>query len=415
MFTLRCLRCNFLAGVEERGLTCPLCHGQLVIEYDYDAIAEKAREVFDGHVTGMWKYLPLLPLADMRNIVTMGEGGTRVVRAANLGRYLGLSQLLLKIEAWNPTGSHKDRQISLATSRALELRYQLALTSSSGNVGAAVAAYTSRAGIKSVIMVPNVIPEEKMIQISAYGGFVVVVDTPDNVEVANLVEKLVKEFGAYDMVTAAPHNPYTLEAGRTIAFEIFEQIKPLPDIIVTPVGGGGLLGSLWKGFTDLVKLGFVDEKEIPRLVGVQAEGCQPFVRAVRERWPLEKVLNTPWEQIRTICTALADTIPLDAMAAIPAVKETGGTAIAVSDAETLEAGKLLSSMEGIFAEPSSNVCIAAIRRLVEAGWIKSSDRVLSLVTGTGLKDLRSIRAVISPPTKIRPSLGEAVSIIRQFI
>lgn len=410
-FTLRCMSCDLKADAGERSLRCRSCGGQYIVEYDYETIKERARAIFNGHVTTMWKYLLLLPLVDERNIVSLGEGGTRILRAEKLGRRLGLSQLFLKIEAWNPTGSHKDRQISLATSRALELDYRLAITSSSGNVGAAMAAYTSKAGIKGVVMVPNVIPEEKLVQIGVYGATLVVVDTPDNVEVVRLVEKLVKEFGAYDMVTAGPHNPYTLEGGRTIAFELFEQMNPLPDIVVAPVGGGGLIASLWRGFRDLVELGLIEEGQIPRLVGVQAEGCQPFVRAINEGWSLEQVLSTPWGHIRTICTAIADTIPLDASVALSAVRETDGTAVAVSDSDTLEAGGWLSSMEGVFAEPSSNVCIAGIKRLVENGWIEKNEKVLSLVTGSGFKDLQSAKKSIAIPHRIRPSPEEARKII----
>jgi len=406
-FSLECIGCGQYFSAGQRLLRCDRCGGQLLVKYDYESIKEKVNSLFDGHISTMWKYHDLLPLASERNIVSLGEGGTRLLKAGNLGPALGLSHLLLKIEAWNPTGSHKDRQISLATSRAVELGYHTAVTSSSGNVGAAVAAYTSKAGIKGVVMVPNVAPEEKLVQIGAYGAHLIMVDTPDNVIVAGLVERLVQELGLYDMVTAGPHNPYTLEAGRTIAFEIFEQVDPLPDVLIAPVGGGGLVASVWKGFRDLVELGQVDGGEIPRLVGVQAEGCAPFVKAIRMGWSVEKTLRTPWENIRTICTALADTIPLDASLALPAVRETRGTAISVSDEETLEAGKQLSSMEGVFAEPSSNTCIAAIKHLVDSGWMNRSEKVLALITGTGFKDLHSARKILKPLQRIGPSFDEA--------
>ncbi len=414
-FSLECMSCGQYYGAGERLLRCERCGGQVLVKYDYETIKEKVSGLFDGHITTMWKYHHLLPLTSERNIVSIGEGGTRLLKAGNLGPSLGLSHLLLKVEALNPTGSHKDRQISLATSRAVELGYHAAVTSSSGNVGAALAAYTSKAGIKGIVMVPNVAPEEKLVQIGAYGAHLIMVDTPDNVTVAGLVERLVRELGLYDMVTAGQHNPYTLEAGRTISFEIFEQVDPLPDVIIAPVGGGGLIASLWKGFRDLVELGHVDEGEIPRLVGVQAEGCAPFVKAIQNGWSVEKTLRTPWDNIRTICTALADTIPLDASLALPAVRETRGTAISVSDEEALEAGKQLSSMEGVFAEPSSNTCIAAIRHLVDSGWLDKSEKVLSLITGTGFKDLKSARKTVKPLQKIGPSFEEAKKALRDMV
>ncbi len=414
-FSLECMGCGQYFAAGERLLKCDRCGGQLLVKYDYESIRERARDIFDGHILTMWKYFHLLPLTSERNIVSLGEGGTRLLKADNLGPFLGLSHLLLKIEAWNPTGSQKDRQISLATSKAVELGYKVGITSSSGNVGAAVAAYTAKAGMKGVVMVPNVAPEEKLVQIRAYGGHLIVVDTPDNVTVAGLVERLVRELGLYDMVTAGPHNPYMLEGGRTIAFEIFEQAQSLPDVIIAPVGGGGLIASLWKGFRDLVELGLINEGEIPRIVGVQAEGCAPFVKAVSMGWTVEETLRTPWENIRTICTALADTIPLDASLALPAVRETGGTAVSVSDEETLEAGRKLSSMEGIFAEPSSNTCIAAIKHLLDSGWMDRSEMVLSLITGTGFKDLHSARKTVKPLEKIGPSFEEAKKALQDIM
>lgn len=414
-FSLRCMDCGRPVGVFERVLKCSKCGGQLIVSYDYETLREDVSRIFNGNITTMWKYVALLPLMNQDHIVSLGEGGTRLLKTTNLGDHLGLSELYLKMEAWNPTGSHKDRQVSLATSRAVELGYKVAVTSSSGNVGAAMAAYTSRARIKGIVFVPRVAPEEKLMQIAIYGGHVVVVDTPSNVEVIEILGKLVDEFGLYDMVTAGPHNPYTLEAGRTIAFEMFEQMKLLPDIVVVPVGGGGLLASVWKGFKDLLELRLIEEEDLPRVVGVQAEGCAPLVTAINEDWPVDKVLKTPWKNIRTICTALADSIPLDAAFALPAIKESRGTAIAVSDEETLEAGRWLSSMEGIFAEPSSNTCIAAIKRLVDDNWIEPSDRVVALVTGTGLKDLNAVRKNVKPAYKIEASLEAARRLVSDLM
>jgi threonine synthase len=402
-FTLNCVNCGWSVGVEERSLRCLKCAGQMLVHYDYEAIREGIDKIFDGKISNMWKYSPLLPVLDGRHIVSLAEGGTRLLKCTNLAHHQGLSNMFLKVEAWNPTGSHKDRQISLATSKAVELGYKVAITSSSGNVGASVAAYTSKAGIVGFVMVPNIAPDEKLTQIAMYGGRVVVVDTPSNIEVAALVARIVKELGMYDMVTAGLHNPYMPEGCRTIAFELFEQMRPLPDVVVMPVGGGGLIGSLWRGFRDLVELGLVDKSVLPRLVGVQAEGCAPFVKAVQERWTVEKVLQNPWAEIRTICNAIADTIPLDALIALPAVRESGGTAIAVSDDEALEAERLLSSMEGVFAEPSSATTVAAVKRLVDEGWIERGEKVVCLITGTGFKDLVSIKKVIRPPSRIPPT------------
>lgn len=388
---------------EDPSLKCPKCKSQLVVSYDYEAIKEKTSKIFNGIVSTIWKYRLLLPLIDDKNIVSIGEGGTKILKAHKLCSYIDVDSLFLKIEAWNPTGSQKDRQLSLSISRGLELGYKVSITSSSGNVGASVAAYSSKASILPLIMVPNIAPEEKLLQITMYGGVIIMIDTPSNIEVASLVEKLVERLNIYDVVTAGIHNPYTVEGGRTISYEIYEQLGRLPDVVVAPVGGGGLLGSMWKGFKELEILGLVSRDELPRMVGVQASGCAPFVKAIRENWELEKVFSTPWREIDTICNAIADTIPLDARFALPAVRESGGTAIEVSDEETLSAEYKLSSSEGIFAEPSSSTTIAAVKKLREEKLIDRDETVLCMITGTGFKDLRSISRIKGRFIKLPPN------------
>jgi len=386
-----------------------------MVNYDYEAIKEKAKEIFNGYVSTIWKYRPLLPLIDDRNIVSIGEGGTKILRASKLESHFGVKKLLLKVEAWNPTGSQKDRQLSLSISRGLELGYKVSITSSSGNVGASVAAYSSKASIIPLIMVPNIAPEEKLVQIRMYGGIIIMIDTPSNIEVAALVDKVVEKLKIYDVVTAGTHNPYTVEGGRTISYEIFEQLGQLPDVVIAPVGGGGLIGSMWKGFRELETLGLVSRDQLPRMIGVQASGCSPFVRAIKENWSLEAVFSNPWGEIKTICNAIADTIPLDALFALPAVRESGGTAIAVSDDETLMAGYQLSSMEGVFAEPSSSTTIAALKKLKDEKIIDRDETVLCMITGTGFKDLRSISGIKGRFVKLSPDLDIVLSYISREI
>jgi threonine synthase len=414
-FIVKCVSCGLEIDQRDPSLKCPKCKSQLVVNYDYEAIKEKAKEIFDGHVSTIWKYRPLLPLIDDRNIVSIGEGGTKILRASKLKSQLGVKELLLKVEAWNPTGSQKDRQLSMSISRGLELGYKVSITSSSGNVGASVAAYSSKASITPLIMVPNIAPEEKLVQIRMYGGIIIMIDTPSNIEVASLVDKVVEKLKIYDVVTAGTHNPYTVEGGRTISYEIFEQLRQLPDVVIAPVGGGGLLGSMWKGFKELEILGLVSRDQLPRMIGVQASGCAPFVRAIRENWSLETVFSKPWGEIKTICNAIADTIPLDALFALPAVRESGGDAIAVSDDETLAAGYQLSSMEGVFAEPSSSTTVAALKKLREEKIIDRDETVLCMITGTGFKDLRSISGIKGRFVKLSPDLDTVLSYINREV
>ncbi len=414
-FRVRCVSCRVELEPNDPSLRCPKCKSQLIVDYDYEEIKEKVREIFNGTVSTIWKYRPLLPLIDDKNIVSIGEGGTKILRANRLESYLDVGRLFLKIEAWNPTGSQKDRQLSLSISRGLELGYKVSITSSSGNVGASVAAYSSKASILPLIMVPNIAPEEKLVQITMYGGVIIMIDTPSNIEVASLVEKLVEKLKIYDVVTAGIHNPYTVEGGRTISYEIYEQLGSLPDVVVAPVGGGGLIGSIWKGFKELEILGLINRDELPRMVGVQATGCAPFVKAIKENWDLEKVFSNPWGKIDTICNAIADTIPLDARFALPAIRESGGTAIDVSDEETLLAEYKLSSMEGVFAEPSSSTTIAAVRKLREDRLIDRDETVLCMITGTGFKDLRSISKIRGKFVKLPPDFESVLNYLRTEI
>jgi len=406
-FYVKCVSCGLEIDQNDPSLNCPKCRSQLIVDYEYEAVKEVVGRIFNGILSTMWKYRPLLPLVSDKNIVSIGEGGTKLLRGNKLGAHLGLDNLYLKIEAWNPTGSHKDRQLSLAISRGLELGYRVAITSSSGNVGASLAAYSSKASMIPLILVPNIAPQEKLVQIAMYGGFVIVVDTPSNIEVAAMVEKLVERLKLYDTVTAGSHNPYTPEGGRTISYEIYEQLGGLPDVVVVPVGGGGLLGSMWRGFKELEILGLVDRKELPRMVGVQAAGCAPFVKAIKEKWDLERTLSEPWGEIKTICNAIADTVPLDARFALPAIWESRGTAIEVTDEEALSAEYWLASTEGIFAEPSSSTTIAALKRLREEKCIEKDEKVACVVTGTGFKDLRSIGKIAQQFNKL-PSHFETV-------
>lgn len=410
-FSIRCVSCGLEIDQRDPSLKCPKCRSQLVVNYDYESIKERAKDIFNGHVSTIWKYRPLLPLIDDRNIVSIGEGGTKILRANKLENHLGIDKLFLKIEAWNPTGSQKDRQLSLSISRGVELGYKASITSSSGNVGASVAAYSSKASIIPLIMVPNIAPEEKLAQITMYGGIIIMIDTPSNIEVAALVDKVAEKLKLYDVVTAGIHNPYTVEGGRTISYEIYEQLEELPDVIIAPVGGGGLLGSMWKGFKELEILGLVDRDELPRMIGVQASGCAPFVKAINENWNLEKIFSNPWGEIDTICNAIADTIPLDAYFALPAVRESGGTAIAVSDEETLMAEYQLSSLEGVFAEPSSSTTIAALKKLRDEKIIDRDETVLCMITGTGFKDLRSISRIKGKFVKLSPDLDAVLKYI----
>jgi threonine synthase len=343
----------------------------------------------------MWRYFPRLPLLETSSIVTLGEGATPRVEASRLAAALGIERLTLKDETRNPTGSFKDRMLSVGISRAKEQGKTAVTVQSSGNVAAAAAAYAAKAGLEAKVFVPRSVPEEKLTQIVLYGAELFRIDESSPTAVFRLMEEAAERFDWHVVATTAIYNPLTLEGSKTIAYELADD---LPDWLVVPVGGGGNIGSIWRGFRELRELGAIER--LPRLAGVQAEGCAPFVEAIEKGLSWKEAASLRWPEVRTICGAIADDSIFDAHLAIPAVVDSEGAAIAVSDEEALEAETLLASAEGLFVEPSSATAVAGLGKLVEQGVIERKSRVCCLATGTGFKDLRAARGRIQLPELI---------------
>jgi threonine synthase len=353
-------------------------------------------DFFDQKIQSMWSFFDFLPLLEQKNIITLMEGNTPLLESIRLAKELSLQNLVLKLDFLNPTGSFKDRQISLGVSKAVELNKNSVITMSSGNVGASVAAYSARAGLKNIVLIPSIAPESKIIQIKSYGGNVIKINSDSTQYISQIVENARIEFNMLNLISAGIYNPFVIKGAKTISYEIAIQSKinrvGFPDVVIMPVGGAGLLSGIFEGFQELFDLDFIDT--VPKLVGVQAEGCSPFVKAIENNFAPEYLFENPWKKINTICTALADDIPLDCHTGIPAIKNSGGYAIAVSDEDTLAAGRLLGCLEGIFAEPSSCTTIAALRKLKEKGLIHEDENILCLITGSGFKDIKSIEATL---------------------
>jgi len=357
-------------------------------------------------INSMWSFFEFLPLLDKKNIISLMEGNTPTLKSNRLAKEVGLKNLFLKLDFLNPTGSFKDRQISMGISKAVELSKTSVITMSSGNVGASVAAYSARAGLKNIILIPSIAPESKIIQIKQYGGNVVKINSDSTKLISQIVQDASKKFEMANLITAGIYNPFINKGAKTISYEIAIQSKTnkqgFPDVIIVPVGGAGLLSGVFEGFQELYELNFIDS--IPKLFGVQPEGCAPFVKAIEDNLTPEYLFQNPWKNIRTISTALADDIPLDCYTGIPAIKDSGGNAIAVSDEETLVAGKQLCNLEGIFAEPSSCTTIAAIPKLLDKDLIQADENIYCLITGSGFKDIKSIE----------PMLPESINVEKDF-
>jgi threonine synthase len=391
-FRLRCASCGRTGPADQRSLRCPDCDGSWLIDYQLTGPSARGAGIpqIPG-LPGVFRYLPLLPVRDPAAVVSLGEGGTPLLTAARLGARLGVGALTLKDEARNPTGSFKDRMLAVGIARARELSHHTVAVQSSGNVGAAAAAYAAAAGLSAKIFVPRTVPQGKLVQIAMYGADLVRVDHPSPAFIFDLLLWASRELGWYIVSTTARYNPFVLEGAKTIVYELAEQTSfALPDWLIAPVGGGGNLGLLWRALVELRDLGLV--QRLPRLAGVQAAGCAPFVAAVQEGRSVQQATTQAWPDIHTVAGAIADDVVFDAHVALPGVRESGGAAVAVPDEETLEMQRALAAHEGLFVEPASAVALAGLRRLRQAGTVAEGASVCCLLTGSGLKDVATAAA-----------------------
>jgi threonine synthase len=348
------------------------------MRYDLDYIRHRwpRRETRNGRAS-MWRYAPVLPPLE-EYIVSLGEGWTPLIRARRLGTKLGSDNLWVKDEGLNPTGSFKARGLACAISMCVELGVSKVAIPSAGNAAGALAAYAAAAGIEAHIFLPSDVPEANYLESKAYGAQVTLVDGLIS-DCARLVAERAVSEGWYDLSTLK--EPYRIEGKKTMGYEVAEQMDwELPDAIFYPTGGGvGLIG-MWKAFQEMERMGWIGSRR-PKMIAVQAEGCQPVVRAFEEDEPRSRF----WEDARTLASGLRVPKPIGDFLILEAVRKSGGTAIAVSDAEMLDAGVLLASEEGIYAAPEGAACVAALPKLLESGLLKTTDRIVLYNTGTGLK------------------------------
>jgi threonine synthase len=325
----------------------------------------------------MWRYGPVLPPAES-SIVSLGEGWTPLVRTRRLGARLGADALWVKDEGVNPTASFKARGLACAISMCVELGIRKVAIPSAGNAASALAAYAAAAGLESYIFMPSDVPQANYLECKAYGANVTLVDGLIG-DCARLAAERGPQEGWFDLSTLK--EPYRIEGKKTMGYEVAEQMdwEP-PDAIFYPTGGGvGMIG-MWKAFDEMEKLGWIGSRR-PKMIAVQAEGCAPVVRAFEENEPRSRF----FEGAHTLAAGLRVPKPLGDFLVLEAVRSSGGTAIAVSDEEMLDAGAELASCEGIFAAPEGAACVAALRKLLASGFLKPADRIVLYNTGSGLK------------------------------
>jgi threonine synthase len=403
---LVCLVCGRTFEPKEVDYVCP-DHGDegvLDVVYDYDAIrAGTDRESIDP--ASMWGYRPLLPVAVDAILPPLQVGGTPLYEAQALARRAGLSDVWVKDEGVQPTGSLKDRASAMALVKADELGAAVVTTASTGNAGAALAGVAASVGRDTVIFVPASAPEAKVAQLLAYGATVLLVEGGYNDAIETCL-RAAERFGWYNRTTG--FNPYMSEGKKTVAYEVAQQLGwRAPDVIAVSVGDGCILGSLWKGFHDLIEVGWVDR--MPRVLGVQAVGSAYLADAWAKR---EDVLTKAPIDPDTVADSISSALPRDRLKAMRAVTGSGGAFVTVGDEAILAAIPVLAATTGVFAEPAAAASWAGVEKAVELGLVDSKDRIVVLSTGTGLKDvpaaMRSVAEAGLRPHRVPPDI-EAVA------
>ena len=359
------------------------CGGALLVRYDLDAVRKTwSRELLAQAKPDLWRYWPVLPVNRRESIVSLGEGMTPLIETKRLGAAVGAKDLWVKDEGLNPTGSFKARGMSAAISMARELGITKLAVPSAGNAASAAAAYSAAAGIEAHIFMPVDVPQANFIECKALGAHVTLVNGLIS-DCAKIVTERKDREGWFDVSTLK--EPYRIEGKKTMGYEVAEQFGwKLPDAIFYPTGGGvGLIG-MWKAFDEMQALGWIGS-ERPKMIVVQAAGCQPMVRAF-ERGDQRAEF---WQDASTVAAGLRVPKPLGDKLILDAVRQSGGTAIAVNDEELIDAGIELASLEGMFVAPEGAACIPALRRLLSTGFLKPSERIVIYNTGAGLKYLEA--------------------------
>lgn len=380
-FELLCAPCGWRAPDADLS-ACPRCGGPIEIGYAAPLEVDRSRP-------GIWRFAARLPVRDPARALSLGEGDTPLLPSARLGAAIGLPGLAFKLEGANPTGSYKDRIAAVGIARLRELGKTAWAATSSGNAGAAIAAYGARAGVPGHLFTLERAARAKIAQIMAYGPSVRAVERlgyDPAVEQATWrnLRTLCDANGWMFLVTARSFSPHAMEGVKTISYELCAQLGGrAPDVLYVPVGGGGLLSAVWKGFNEWRDAGLV--ADLPRLVAVQAQGCDPVAQAWARGRPV-----APIASCESAISGIQLTAPPDGDLALAALRESGGWAVAVPDAATYAAQAELAAGEGIFAEPAAATTLAAVRADLAAGRLRGDETVVCLLTGVGFKDAAAV-------------------------
>ncbi|NLY02916.1 MAG: threonine synthase [Rhodopirellula sp.] len=419
---LKCTICGAEYAVDDVSYVCPK-HGDdgiLDVMYDYAAIKAYLSPMQLAHSptdTGIWRYKPLLPVESDSPVPPLWVGWTPLYAAPRLAESLGLKNVWVKDDGVNPTASFKDRASAMAVVKAREAGAQIVTTASTGNAAAALAGLAASVGLQAVIFVPKTAPPAKIAQHLIYGARVLLVDGTYD-DAFELTLKAAKEFGWYNRNTA--YNPYMSEGKKTAAYEICEQLTltpghslyqgegkwTAPDRVFVPVGDGCIIGGIHKGFRDLLALGWIDA--MPKIMGIQAAGSSALVDA----W--ERGLQG-WEMTPQPADTIADSIsaglPRDRNKALAAVRETGGAYLRVTDQEILDAIPVIARNTGVFSEPAAAAAYAGLVKAVEKRLVDPEERIVVLLTGSGLKDIGNVMKTVVQPPVVAPNLDAVKAVM----
>ena len=397
LYTLKCVQCKMTVDEKQEYTNCPKDGAPLEVVMNYDIIGSRVnRHSLMQAPLGSSKYLDFYPIRDKRKAVTLNEGGTPLYHAKNLGKQLGLKNLYIKYEGANPTGAFKDRGTMVEITKAIELGKKAVVCASSGNMAASVSAYCAKANMPAYVLVPQGTPIGKLAQTLAYGARIIQIRGTYDVA-AKLTREIAINKGHY----LAGDYAYRLEGQKSQGYEIAEQLNwRAPDRLLIPIGCGTNSSAIWKGFKEYQMLDFIDN--LPKMVGVQAKGADPVIKAFSKKLHDVAPLSNP----STISSAICVGDPLDGKKILKALYESKGSAFSVGDEDTLEAEKLLARTESIFVEPSAATSLAALMQMVKSGSVDKDEVIVMVMTGQGLKDpITALKVMYSPPV-VDPLLDE---------
>jgi threonine synthase len=409
MAKIKCLKC-FMCGKEvvpKKGVyLCPDCGGNLEVTYNYDEIGKSYTKdsLKNNCVFDIWRYLPLLPIKNLKNIPNVHIGGTPLYELKKVAKEFDIKKLYLKDDGRNPSASFKDRAGAIALVNALEQKADVICGASTGNAASSMACLTATTDIKTIIFVPKTAPKAKVAQLLVFGAKVIMVDGTYD-DAFDLCIKASDKYGWYNRNTG--YNPYTREGKKTCSLEIYEQLNfQVPDKLFVSVGDGNIISGIWKGWKDLYNLGWL--KKLPQIIAVQAKFSNAVQKAFDSNSNIKSVSG------KTVADSISVGLPRDGEAAVQAVRESKGFAITVTDKQILDSIKEVARKCGVFGEPAGVTSYAGLKKAVAEKKVKKTDTVVFVVTGNGLKDIDSAMKTVGKPFLIKPELSELDKLIKKI-